>query len=128
MVDGAFGATFDVTVGPVSTGPDNFKRAMIDRIRLSLPGLAFDEEYEVPVGRGYLRPDFVARFPGTPTVAMVADAKCRATIARRDVLKVAHYKAVTGAAKAALCHPRGAHITKGAHQASRDHGVDLVEG
>jgi hypothetical protein len=126
MIDNGFGATFKVAIGLPSTVQDDFKRAMVDSVRLTYPHLSLDEETEIPHGNRYVRPDLIVRLPGTETVVLVADAKCRGKIELRDVMKMVKYKATMRASRAALYHPANAHVTAGARQAAGLNDVDLV--
>ena len=127
MIDGGFGATFDISIEPVSTAQEEFKRDMVESLRLAYGLLHFVVEPEILSKGGYLRPDLVVYLPGTTTAVMVADAKCRARIERRDVMKVASYKTATQSPRAQLWLPRTAHVTSGARLVADAEGIDLVE-
>ena len=103
MVDGPFGATFDFEPEAATTPDDGFEDVLVQSVGLSLRGLHIVRGQAYPSGgRRYIRPDIVVRAPGTSKVFLVADAKRRKRISARDVDKLARYRKVLRAEKAAI--------------------------
>jgi hypothetical protein len=127
MIDGPFGATLPVGLELPTTADDEFESLVLHAVGLRLPGLTISRGSAFPTTAGrYIRPDIVVTAPGTQRVLLVADAKRRQRVSPRDIDKLARYRSVLGAWKAAIVCLVGTAISPAASMMARRRRIAII--